>query len=300
MPSDQLEGTIEALSAPAWRVLIIAVVALVLLRLGRGFLDRLVARRLQRDEDATADEQLAHEDRERRVATVTALVEWVLRLLILVTAALLLLTALDLTPVILVIALVVAAVAFAGHDLIRDYIAGVMIVLENQFGIGDYVSVAGHDGDVESFSLRRTLLRNDDGDLVSIPNGEIRIARNQTRTWARINLEVGIAAGARLPDAIGVVEATGRDMSADPSFKGALLEVPAVLGVSGFDDTGVRLLIRGRIRASDRLRTTLEYRRRLLASLLEAGLEPSMARRVALVPDASSDTDGERLRGMTS
>jgi small conductance mechanosensitive channel len=273
---------LEGLSGTAIRILIVAVGALIVLRLSMPFVRRLVARHLERQQDAPGAEQLGQEDVQRRVATVSSLVEWVLRIVVIVAATVVLLIALDLTPVIVGILVVLAAIGFAAQEVIRDYVAGLLIMLENQFGIGDYVTIAGQTGEVEAFSLRRSVLRSDDGDLISVPNGEIRIARNLTRIWARVNLELPIADPTRITDAVAAIDAAGRSLMADPAFAGAMLELPVHLGVARFDDMGVVLLVRGRIRASDRLSTTGEYRRRVLDALLAAGLAPSMSRRVAL------------------
>jgi small conductance mechanosensitive channel len=291
---------LEGLSGTAIRILIVAVAALFVLRLSMPFVRRLVARRLERQQDAHDTDQLGREDVQRRVATVTSLVEWVLRIVVIVAATVVLLLAFDLTPVILGILVVLAAIGFAAQEVIRDYVAGLLIMLENQFGIGDYVTIAGQTGEVESFSLRRSVLRSDDGDLISVPNGEIRVARNLTRIWARVNLELPIADPARITDAVGAIDAAGRSLMADPAFAGAMLELPVHLGVARFDDMGVVLLVRGRIRASDRLRTTGEYRRRVLDALLEAGLAPSMSRRVTLETRSSGtgDAGGWPTRGV--
>jgi small conductance mechanosensitive channel len=278
----QLASALPALFSPALKILVVAFVALIALRFISPVVRRSITRMLLRGSDKSDPQHLTREDIERRVATLSALAEWLLRLLVSLTAGVVILIALDLTAVLAAAAIVIAAIAVVAQDVIRDYVSGTIIVLENQFGIGDYVNVANVSGTVESFSLRRTILRTDDGDLVSVPNSEIRIARNLTRTWARVNLEVSIADPSRVDDAVQAIDAANQSLMTDQRFKAALLEPPTFLGVTGFDDTGVRLLIRGRIRAVDRLTTIGEYRRRLLDALLARGLQPSMSRHVTV------------------
>jgi small conductance mechanosensitive channel len=279
-----LDWSLNGVLGTALIVLVVALVALILLRVTRGSVQRWLLRRMARQ---TADEsldRLTREDAARRVRTISALFEWVLRLLVIGAAAAVILIALGLTELIIAIAIVLAAIAVAAQNVIRDYVGGVIIVMENHFGLGDYVQVAGQSGEVEAFSLRRTVLRSDDGDVVSVPNGEIRIARNETRTWARVNIEVLITDASRLDEAIQAIDEAGRAVKADPDHGETILEVPTFRGVAGFDDKGARLLVRGRIAAVDRQRTIGDYRRRVLEALVARGLAPTPAASQVDVP----------------
>src|SRR4029453_10112967 len=93
---------------------------------------------------------------------------------------------------------------------------GALILVENQFSKGDVVRLAGVAGTVEDFSLRRTTLRARDGIVHTVPNGEIKVASNLTRVWARINQDVTVAHGTDIDQAIAVVDEVGRAMLADP------------------------------------------------------------------------------------
>ena len=93
-------------------------------------------------------------------------------------------------------------------------------------------------GTVEDFTLRRTTLRDLDGVVHTVPNGEIKVASNQTRTWARINQDVTVAYGTDIDKAIEVVDAVGREMAGDPVWKRRVLEAPRVERVEAMDETG--------------------------------------------------------------
>ncbi len=266
-----INAGVQALAASALQILIVAVVAYIVLRLSRRYVSGIMVRALQRREADPEIRELTRPENEQRVATLNALVGWVLRLIIIVAAGSALLVAFGLTPVIGLIGLLLAAAAFVAQDVIRDYVGGAIIVLENQFGIGDVVRVAGVTGTVEALSLRRTTIRNDDGDQVTVPNGEIRVAANLTRIWSALNVEIAIVDPNAVDAARAVIDATGIDLAADPVLGPAVLQVPAFVRVVGFDN-GVRLLIRGRVRAADRLVVTGEYRRRLLVALEAAGV----------------------------
>lgn len=274
MDFSSLDWSLNGVLGTLLIVLAIALVALILLRVTRGSVQRWLLRRMARQTQDESLDRLTREDAARRVKTLSALFEWILRLLVIGAAVAVILIAVGLTEVIIAIAIVIAALAVVAQNVIRDYVAGVIIVMENQFGLGDYVQIAGQTGEVELFGLRRTVLRSDEGDVVSVPNGEIRIARNETRTWARVNIEVLIVDAARVTDAVAAIEEAGRAMKADPAYAEAILDVPAFQGVASFDDKGARLLVRGRIAAAGRQRTTGEYRRRVLEALVAGGLAP--------------------------
>jgi small conductance mechanosensitive channel len=290
-----LDWSLDGVLGTALIVLVVALVALILLRVTRGSVQRLLMRRMARQTADESMDRLTREDAARRVRTLSALFEWVLRLFVIGAAAAVILIAVGLTELIVAIAIVLAAIAVAAQNVIRDYVGGVIIVMENHFGLGDYVQVAGQSGEVEAFSLRRTVLRSDDGDVVSVPNGEIRIARNETRTWARVNIEVLVTDATRLEEAIQAIDEAGRAMKADPVHADTILEVPAFQGVAGFDDKGARLLVRGRIAAVDRQRTIGDYRRRVLEALVARGLAPTPAASAPTGPSHGGPPDLKAL-----
>src|SRR4030095_6814976 len=120
------------------------------------------------------------------------------------------------------------AVGFGAQNLVRDYLNGALILIENQFSKGDVIRAAGVSGTVEDFSLRRTTLRDLDGVVHTVPNGEISVASNLTRVWARINQDVTVAYGTDIDKAISVVDEVGKAMMADVAWKRRILEPPVV------------------------------------------------------------------------
>jgi moderate conductance mechanosensitive channel len=294
MPSvHDLSAAIGELAKSALTILVLAVVAYIVLRISRRFVTRILIRRLETTDDDPDTRAITIAETQKRVETISELADWVLRLVIVTFAVLAVLVALGMTSVVLILAAVLAGMAIVAQDVIRDYVGGAIIVLENQFGIGDWVTIAGATGEVESLSLRRTNLRNDVGDLVTVPNGEIRVAINQTRIWARISFEVGIVDPARVEDARRVIDAAGTAFAADPAIEHSVLEAPRMVRVSGVDPSGVRLLVRGRVRASERWRLNGEFRQRVVAALTEGGIELVTMQRVRIadptVPAGTTD-----------
>ena len=158
---------------------------------------------------------------------------------------------LDIGPAVAGLGVVGIAVGFGAQFLVRDYLNGSLILIENQFARGDVVRIAGVEGTVEDFTLRRTTLRDLDGVVHTVPNGEIHVASNLTRVWSRINQDVTVAYGTDIETAIGVVDAVGREMAGDPVWKRRVLEAPRVERISELGETGVTLKILGTVRAAD-------------------------------------------------
>ena len=152
---------------------------------------------------------------------------------------------LDIGPAVAGLGVVGIAVGFGAQTLVRDYLNGSLILIENQFSKGDVVRLAGVAGTVEDFSLRRTTLRDIDGVVHTVPNGEIKVASNLTRVWARINQDVTVAYGTDIDKAIHVVDDVGRTMAEEADWKRRILEAPRVERVEALAEYGVTLKILG-------------------------------------------------------
>ena len=285
-----------------FHILLVLVVAFVAQRLARVAFHGIIKALLDREAtEGTAQELSAIEVR-KRIDTLDLLGRNVIRFLVFVIAALMILRefGLDIGPAVAGLGVVGIAVGFGAQSLVRDYLNGALILVENQFSKGDVVSVAGVTGTVEDFSLRRTTLRDLDGIVHTVPNGEIKVASNRTRTWARINQNVMVAFGTDIDKAIGVVDGVGREMANDPVWKRRVLEPPRVERVESIDEMGITLKILGSVRASEQWAAAGEFRKRLLAAFAENGIEIPRPHRVVftgeggtaiLSPDGPTDED---------
>jgi small conductance mechanosensitive channel len=286
-----------SLTGSAVQVVAILVVALILLWLSRPIVHRVVFAALDRRVTESTAQELSAVELRKRVDTIEAFVIGVVRLLVIVGVVFLVLAVFGLLPAIAGLGLVAAALAFAGQDLIRSYINGLFILLENQYAIGDVVRIAGVAGTVEEFSLRRTTLRDLDGTLHVVPNGEVHVASNLTRTWGRINQDVTVAYGTDIDRAIEIVDEVGRALAADPIWKRRVLEPPRVERVEALGEFGVTLKVLGNVRASDRWAASGELRKRLLDAFRAHGIELPRPARVVLAGEpmgAGLGSTGER------
>jgi small conductance mechanosensitive channel len=281
--------TVDRVGGPILLVIVIAFVAYVLLRIvGRRLIPTLI-RRLGGVDGEAVEGDAADIEKRKRVATIGALVDWLFRLLIVGGATIAILIVLDLNIVIVAILVMIAVIGLVAKDVIRDYVAGVIILLENQFAIGDVVTVAGTTGTVEDFSLRRTTVRDMDGVLHTVPNSEIRVASNRTRVWAGINLDVTVAFGTDIERATRVVNDACAAMAAVEPWATDVLETPRVLRIDSIGELGVTLKVVGKVRAPALPAAHGELRRRLLSAFAANGIELPRPQRVVLAKDPFPD-----------
>src|SRR3954449_13539245 len=184
-------------------VLLIIAVAGLAIRAASVFVHGIVKALLDREATEGTAQELSAVEIKKRMDTLDHPGAAVLHFFIVVIDVLMVLRAigLDIGPAIAGLGIFGIAVGFGAQLLVKDYLNGALILVENQFSKGDVIRVAGVSGTVEDFSLRRTTLRDLDGVVHTVPNGEIAVASNLTRVWARINQDVTVAYGTDIDQA---------------------------------------------------------------------------------------------------
>jgi small conductance mechanosensitive channel len=281
---------LTALSRWALPILIVIIVALVLIRASQLFVHGIVKALMDREATEGTAQELSAVELKKRMDTLDQLGANVLRFFIVVIAGLMILRSVDLDigPAVAGLGIVGVAVGFGAQHLVKDYLNGALILVENQFSKGDVIRIAGVAGTVEDFSLRRTTIRDLDGVVHTVPNGEIAVASNLTRVWSRINQDVTVAYGTDIDKAIEVVDAVGREMASDPAWKRRVLETPRVDRVAALGEYGVTLKILGTVRATEQWAAAGELRKRLLAAFKLHGIEIPRPQRVVLSREAQA------------
>ncbi len=165
------------------------------------------------------------------------------------------------------------AVGFGAQSLVRDIISGFTILIENHYRVGDVVRVAGIAGLVEDINLRRTVLRDLDGIVHNIPNGEIRVASNFTKGYSRVNLNISVGYGEDLDRVGQVINRVGQEMAQDPQWRDDILDAPHFLRVDAFEDSGIAMKILGDTKPLRQWDITGELRRRLKKAFDDEGIE---------------------------
>jgi small conductance mechanosensitive channel len=288
----------ETFRAQGVQVLIIIIAAFIVIRIARLAVHGIIKALIDREATEGTAQELSAIEVTKRMETLDKLGGNVIRAFVIAIALLMILGefGLNIGPAVAGLGVVGIAVGFGTQSLIRDYMNGCLILIENQFSRGDVVTIAGVTGTVEDFSLRRTTLRDLDGVVHTVPNGAISVASNRTRTWARINQNVVVLFGTDVDKATDVVNRVGRAMADDPVWRRRVLEPPRVDRVESIDPTvGITLKILGTVRASDQWAASGEFRRRLLAAFAENDIEIP-GPRVALPED---DGSGPRHGGPT-
>lgn len=240
--------------------------------------------------------QLTAVDLERRVKTLQRLAVRIASALIGLIALLMILDQFEISigPAIAGLGVVGIAVGFGAQTLIRDWLAGVFIILENQYSAGDVVRIGGVDGVVEDISLRRTTLRDLDGTVHTVPNGSIVVASNMTRGWARVNLDISVAYDTDIDRASAIIDDVGRSLTEDPEWQDRVIEAPSVMRVNALGDSAVALKVLGQVRPAEQWAVAGELRKRILAAFAAAGIEIPFPHRVMVTREAGSAASAAR------
>ena len=217
----------------------------------------------------------SREGMKKRADTLLAVFMGLGKVLIILLVAFMVLSELQINigPILAGLGIVGIAVGFGAQYLIRDLIAGVFILLENQYRVGDVAKVADIWGLVEEVNLRKTVLRDLDGAVHHVPNGEIRVASNYTRRFARVNFNVPVAYGTDLDHAIKVINRVGQELADDEEWGGMIRTVPQVLRVDNFGDSGIDIKILGDVKPLEQWKVMGELRYRLKKAFDAEGIE---------------------------
>ncbi|PIV45462.1 MAG: mechanosensitive ion channel family protein [Candidatus Nealsonbacteria bacterium CG_4_10_14_0_2_um_filter_35_20] len=165
------------------------------------------------------------------------------------------------------------ALGFGAQYMIRDFLAGLFIIIENQYREGDVVCLDGTCGLVEDITLRKTILRDLDGIVHHLPNGEIKKSSNLSKQFARVNLNVGISYKANLEKVVRVVDQVGRKLAEDPGWKDSIIKPPQFLRIDNFGDSAIIIKILGETKPLKQWDVTGELRKRIKIAFDKEGIE---------------------------
>jgi small conductance mechanosensitive channel len=174
------------------------------------------------------------------------------------------------------------ALGFGAQNLVRDVITGFYIVLEDQYVMGDTVQISEYTGRVEHLTLRRTVLRDARGALVTIANGEIRTVSNLSRDWSQAFVDVSLAPETSVEKTVRALETAAAGLRGDPAWAQALVDGPRILGVQDFDRTASTIRLQVRTAPTRQDEVARELRRRIQAELLKQGIPVSSVQRIEL------------------
>ncbi|OGC39161.1 hypothetical protein A2Y85_04875 [candidate division WOR-3 bacterium RBG_13_43_14] len=165
------------------------------------------------------------------------------------------------------------AIGFGAQSMVKDIINGLFILIENPYSIGDIVRVAGISGLVEEVNLRRTIVRDLDGVVHYIPNGEINVASNFTKEFSRVNLNISVGYNEDLDKVIEEINRVCDEITADPAWQNKILKKPQVLRVDNLGDSGIDIKILGDTVPLEQWAVTGEIRKRIKAAFDQKGIK---------------------------
>ena len=243
----------------------------------------VATRHLTRHMQQLDDEESSHFD--LRIETIRRLVNTTALVIIIVVASLTILSELGINigPMLASVGVASLALGLGAQSLVKDAISGFFIIVEGQYQVGDAVEIGGVAGSVEDLTLRVTQIRDGQGYLHFVPNGEIRVVTNRTRDWSRAIVDIGIAYEDDVALAVRTLDEIGELAAADPEIGPLLLEAPTVTGIEGLDDWQVRLRVIVKTAPNEHWIVQRYYRRQVWLLFPEKGLTlPSPRQEVIL------------------
>ena len=214
------------------------------------------------------------EERRQQLVTLVQIVRWTLAVVLVVSAVLALLGTfgVSIAPLLASVGVAGLAVSLGAQSLIKDLIGGLLIIVENQYSVGDVIEVGIASGEVERITLRATQVRAINGDLYIVPNGEVRILANRTKGWSRAVVEVGVAYEEDQDRVLAVLGSSAEAFAEDPVFAGSLVEPPRVLGPISLGDAAVMMRVEAKVEPGKQWELGRELRRRILADCEREGV----------------------------
>ena len=255
MSPEILTGLGSALRSSLNVLLILALAWLALTVVNRGI------KRFRAHMEARAGSQ----EQAKRVGTLCRAFRYLGSVVISVVAVMLVLNELGISiaPILATAGVAGIAIGFGAQSLVKDYFSGLFLLVEDQIRQGDVVQIAGIGGLVEEVTLRYVRLRDFEGHVHFVPNGEIKIVTNRTRDYAQSLIEVGVAYREDTDEALEVMREVGRGMRADPQWAARILDEVEIVGVERWDDSAVVLRCRLKVIGIEQWNVRREFLRRL-------------------------------------
>jgi small conductance mechanosensitive channel len=262
------------------RIVAVLIIAFILM-----WLLKVVARRLG---NLSTSQGLPSTVRLQQLRTLSSVIHSIGVFLIVFVSALQILPLLGINmgPLLASAGIAGVAIGFGAQTLVHDFINGFFILVENQYDIGDVVKIAGVQGKVESMTLRRTVLRDADGTLHSVPSSQITVVSNTTRDWTQLAMTVSVAYNTASERVIQLLQEVGRELASDPAFSDMIVAEPTVPGIEKVSGAEVEYLMLLKTTPGSQDAVRRELRRRIKACFEKNHIEPGNPNRVYVLDTA--------------
>ncbi len=268
--------------------MVLAPVVILLTWFVVGLSDRLINLAVDRFIQKFAKGQPMTSTNLQRIHTIAQVIKGVKTVVVYIIGLIWVLQWLSLVPgsVLALGTLVALVLSFASQNLVKDLVNGFLILLEDQFRIGDVIMVGDIDGFVENLNLRVTQLRNPAGELITLPNSSITHVRNMTRHWSRTTIDVEVAYNTDVNQALAVVRETADNLAADPEWGPQILDTHEFFGVQDISHSGILIRIWIKTIPLKQWLVSMEFRRRLKMAFDHHHIRIGSPRQVWLHEDA--------------
>jgi len=250
------------------KIVAILFVAFIINKIGKKFIDRTIKKAVK------------HADREaeeRREKTLIGIFSGALNVIVWLVAIMMILPelGLDVGPILAGAGILGVALGFGAQYMIRDFLAGLFIILEDQYRIGDVACLDDVCGGVEDITLRKTILRDLDGKVYHIPNGSFKMAANLTKDYSRAHMNISVAYKEDLDKVMALINKVGKEMAKESPWKEYIRKPIQVLGPGpdSFADSGIIIKVLGETKPLKQWDALKEFRRRLKITFDKEGVE---------------------------
>jgi moderate conductance mechanosensitive channel len=270
----------------SFRVLLILIAALVgikFLRLGLNRLEVIVVRAREPSESVPGAAAM-------RIRTLMSVLWTIVAGLVWFTAVLTILgqVGVNVTPILASAGVVGLAVGFGAQNLVKDFVSGFFLILENQIRVGDVAIINGTGGLVEAITFRTIVLRDQAAVVHVFPNGSINTLSNMTKDWSAYVIDVGVAYREDTDRVVEVMRRVAGELQSDPQYGSAMLEPIEIIGVDAFTDSAVIIKARLKTLPIRQWMVGREYRRRLKKAFEAENIEFPFPQRTVLVGEAKA------------
>lgn len=262
------------------RIVLVALVTYIFVRLNYALIDRINA--VFSSETIDNNYVFSPEINRRlriRINTISRLIRGIVTFfwVCLGIVAALSIIGINVTPLLAGAGILGLAFSFASQSLIKDTLNGFFIILEDQYAVGDVVTIGDSGGMVENLNLRITQLRDAEGRLITIANSQINNVANHSNGWSRSDLRIPVAYQTNIDDALEIVGKTALEISEDAYWKQSVIEPPQILGVEDFSEYGVVIRLWFKTEPLKQWEVAREFRRRIKTAFEIAGIPLSLA-----------------------
>lgn len=253
-------------------LLLVVVLAFVVLKVVGFLLKRVRALMLTR---AEKEARSGTSETQKRIETLLGILGTTIRIVVWLMIGMVLLRELgvDIAPLIAGAGIAGLAIGFGAQELVRDFLSGFFVLLENQIRLGDVAIINGTGGVVEHIGLRTTTLRDLSGVVHVFQNGKINTLSNMTKEWSAMVFDIGVAYKEDTDRVVEVMRAVAEELRGDEPYRDNILEPLEVMGVDKFDDSAVIVKARLKTRPIQQWSVGREYRRRLKKAFDREGIE---------------------------